>query len=83
LSKKIVEMQEVLIYSVPDVKKVYKLRLGKRVPLKRVMVKFAKHYGLSLSKLDFYTLKGMKLETYDTAYLLGPENLKVIFVKQN
>jgi len=83
LSKKIVEMQEVLIYSVPDVKKVCKLRLGKREPLKRVMVKFAKHYGLSLSKLDFYTLKGMKLETYDTAYLLGPENLKVIFVKQN
>jgi len=70
-------MQEVSQYSVPV------FRVGKRMPLKRLMVKYAENYGLRLSKLEFYNSKGMKLETYDTANLLGPQNLKLIFVKIN
>jgi len=70
-------MQEVSPYGVPV------FRLGKRMPLKRLMVKYAENYGLRLSKLEFYNSKGMKLEAYDTAHLLGPQNLKFIFVKRN
>jgi len=70
-------MQEVSPYDVPV------FRIGKRMPLKRLMVKYAENYGFRLSKLEFYNSKGMKLETYDTANLLGPQNLKLIFVKIN
>jgi len=58
-------MQEVSPYDVPV------FRIGKRMPLKRLMVKYAENYGFRLSKLEFYNSKGMKLETYDTANLLG------------